>query len=235
MAERAGCGELLDALAEVALGIASGDARARVLEHAAGCLECRRLLDELTRVAEELLQLVPEHEPPAGFELRVLERLAPPRRRAPLARLGLRGRRAGVAATLAAVLAAGAGAAAGVLVATRDERQLGGQLQAVLSRANGLYFAVSELRDGSGRERGLVFHYGGRPSWIFATLDRPPPPGRYIATLVTRAGATSELGTFELGGGVSSFGATTRLDLLGVTQLHLRAERGGPVFVARFQ
>src|SRR5688500_3336454 len=136
MAERPSCGELRDALAEVALGIASGDARARVLEHAARCTECRRLLDELTRVGDELLQLVPEREPPAGFELRVLERLSPTRPRGPLARLGLGGRRALLAATLAAALAAGAGAA-GVLVATRDERRLGGQLQGVLSRANG--------------------------------------------------------------------------------------------------
>jgi len=80
-----------------------------------------------------------------------------------------------------------------------------------------------------------VFHYGGRPSWIFVTLERELPRGRYVATLVTRAGATSELGRYELGGRGSSFGATTRVDLLGVTELRLRDERGGPVYVARFQ
>jgi hypothetical protein len=235
MADRPSCTELREPLAELALGIASGEQRARVLDHVAGCPDCRRLLDELTRLGDELLQLGPEHEPPAGFELRVLEGVAPPRRRDPLGRLGLRGRRAALAATIAAALAAGAGAAAGVLVATHDERQLGGQLQAVLSRANGSYIAVTELRGPGGRERGLVFHYGGDPSWIFATVDPALPPGRYVATLVTRAGATSELGTFDLGGGDSSFGATTRLNLLGVTQLRLRHEQGGPVYVAGFQ
>ncbi len=235
MAERPRCEDLREPLAELALGIASGEQRARVLEHAAGCPDCRRLLGELTRVGDELLQLAPEHEPPAGFELRVLERLAPAHHRRRLPRVRLRGRRAGFAVAVAAALAGGAGAAAGVLVATHDERQLGGQLRAVLTRANGTYIAVTELRDPGGRERGLVFHYGGEPSWVFVTLDRPLPPGRYVASLVTRAGAASELGTFALGGGDLSLGTTTRLDLLGVTQLRLREERGGPVYVARFQ
>src|SRR5215207_345865 len=229
------CEAVREQLAELALGIASGDQRARVLEHAAGCPSCRRLLGELALVGDELLQLAPEHEPPAGFEVRVLERLRQPPRRGLAARLGLRGRRAAALAAVAAAVAAGGGAAAGVLVATRDERQLGAQLQAVLTRAHGHYIAVTELRDQEGSELGLVFHYGGEESWIFATLDRPLPHGRYIATLVTRAGATSELGTFELGDGKRSFGATARLDLSQVTLLRLRDERGGPGYVARFQ
>src|SRR5919108_5062373 len=235
MAERPDCRDLREPLVELALGIASGDQRARVLEHAAGCPDCRRLLEQLTRVGDELLQLGPEREPPAGFELRVLERLSPLRRRGLLARLGLRGRRGAVAATIAAALAAGAGAAAVVLATTRDERRLGAQLEAVLSRADGIYFAVTELRDGRGREAGLVYHYGGHPSWVFVTLERDLPRGRYVATLVSREGTTSELGRFRLGGRDRSFGATTDVDLLGVTELRLRDERGGPVYVAQFE
>src|SRR5215207_4973459 len=131
------CEALREPLAELALGIASGEQRARVLEHAGGCQSCRRLLGELALVGDELLQLAPEHEPPAGFELRVLERLAQPRRRALAARVGLRGRRAAALTAVAAAVASGGAAAAGVLVATHDRRQLGGQLEAVLSGANG--------------------------------------------------------------------------------------------------
>ena len=229
------CEGVREQLAELALGIASGDQRARVLEHCAGCPRCRRLLGELALVGDELLQLAPEHEPPAGFEVRVLERLRPPPRQRLAARLGLRGRRAAALAAVAAAVAAGGGAAAGVLVATRDERQLGAQLHAVLARAHGQYIAVTELRDREGRELGLVFHYGGERSWVFATLDRSLPPGRYVATLVTRAGATSELGRFDLGGAERSFGAIARVDLRQVTLLRLRDERGGPGYVARFQ
>jgi Putative zinc-finger len=228
------CEELREPLAELALGIASGEQRARVLEHTGGCPDCRRLLGELTLVGDELLTLAPEHEPPPGFEVRVLERLgrpARPRRR----RLALRGRRGAALAAVAASLAAGAAAAAIVLETTEDERRLGGQLQAVLSRANGKYLAVTELRDAPGRKAGLVFHYGGERSWIFVTLERPLPAGRYVATLVRRGGQTSELGTFELVDGALSFGATTPVNLLDVTHMRLRAARGGPVYTARFQ
>jgi hypothetical protein len=229
------CEALREPIAELALGIASGEQRARVLEHAGSCQSCRRLLSELALVGDELLQLAPEHEPPAGFEVRVLERLAAPRRRGLVGRLGLRGRRAAALAAVAVAVMAGAAAAAGVLVATHDQRQLGGQLQAVLSRAHGHYIAVTELRDAGGRELGPVFHYGGATSWVFATLDRPLPPGRYVATLVTRAGATSELGTFDLRARERSFGAATPLDLRQVIELRVRDARGGRSYVARFQ
>jgi hypothetical protein len=225
MPDELNCEALREPIAELALGIASGEQRARVLEHASRCPSCRRLLSELALVNDELLALAPEHEPPPGFEVRVLERLGRPRRR---------GRRNLAVAAVAAALAAAA-AAFGVLVATGDERRLGAQLQAVLSRANGQYLAVTELRDGTGRELGLVFHYGGRPSWVFVTLERPLPPGRYVATLVTAAGTTSELGTFALGRGDRSLGATTSLDLRSATLLRLREERGGPAYVARFR
>jgi predicted anti-sigma-YlaC factor YlaD len=220
------CEALREPIAELALGIASGEQRARVLEHASRCPSCRRLLSELALVDDELLALAPEHEPPPGFEVRVLARLGRPRRR---------GRRNLAVAAVAAALAAAALAAAAVLVATGDERRLGAQLQAVLSRADGQYLAVTELRDRTGRELGLVFHYGGRPSWVFVTLERPLPPGRYAATLVTAVGTTSELGTFALGPGDRSLGAATRMDLRQATLLRLREERGGPTYEARFR
>ena len=236
MADERQCDALQDAIAELALGIASGEERARVLEHTAGCPRCRRLLRELSQLGDELLLLAPEHEPPAGFELRVLELLGRPerRRRRAWPRL-LRGRRGAVLAAVAAALAAGSGATAGVLTATQDERMLGRQLRAVLTRANGTYLAVNELRDPAGREVGLVFHYGGELSWIFVTLDRPLPAGRYVATLVTRTGATSELGTFDLDRTDRSLGATARIDMRQVTSLRVRNESGAPVYVARFQ
>jgi hypothetical protein len=229
------CEAVREQLAELALGIVSGDERALLLDHAAGCPSCRRALGEFALVGDELLQLAPEHEPPAGFEVRVLERLRSPRRRGLADRLGLRGRRAAALGAITAAIAAGGSAAAGVLVATNDERQLGSQLQAMLSRASGKYIAVTELRDPAGREIGLVFHYGGERSWVFATLDRPLPAGRYVATLVTRAGTASALGSFDLDGRERSFGATARIDMGKVTLLRLRDERGGPEYVARMQ
>src|ERR687897_3940115 len=101
MPDERGCEAIREQLAELALGIASGDQRARVLEPIAGCPRCRRLLGEFALVSDELLQLAPEHEPPPGFEVRVIERLGRPPR--PRRRRVLRGPRG---AALAAVAAA---------------------------------------------------------------------------------------------------------------------------------
>jgi hypothetical protein len=233
MADGRECEALSEGIAEVALGIASGEERARVLEHTGRCPSCRRQLRELSILGDELLLLAPQHEPPAGFESRVLERLGRRRRRRLPA--WLRGPRVAAVAAVAAAVAAAAGATVGVLSATRDERLLGRQLQAVLTRANGQYLAVSDLRDPERRAVGLVFHYGGQPSWIFVTLERPLPAGRYVATLVTRAGTAAELETFDLDGRQRSLGATTQVDLRQVTHMRLRNVRGGPVYLARCQ
>src|SRR5262245_35591113 len=82
MSGNAQCDEIRELLPELALGIADGEDRSRVLEHAATCAECRRELESLSTVADEFLELAPAHEPPAGFEVRVLGALhpRPPRR-----------------------------------------------------------------------------------------------------------------------------------------------------------
>src|SRR5205823_8680981 len=80
------CAEIRALLPELALGIADGEERASALEHLGGCADCRRELDELSAIADELVALAPEREPPAGFEGRVIERLrvrAAPTRPAP--------------------------------------------------------------------------------------------------------------------------------------------------------
>ena len=67
-----GCADVDALAAELALGIVSGAERAAALEHLANCSACRARVDELAEVADDLLLLGPEREPPAGFEGRVL-------------------------------------------------------------------------------------------------------------------------------------------------------------------
>jgi Putative zinc-finger len=221
------CEDVRDSLVELSLGIASGDERAEVLAHVADCPACRRLLAELTAASDDLLQLAPEHEPPPGFELRVLEGIGAVRR--PRRRRSFR-----LVPVFSAALAAAAIAAGAVLAATHDERLLGRQLSAVLARAQGNYIAVTELRDAGRRELGMVFHYGGRPSWVFATLDRPLPPGRYRVSLVRKDGSTVDVRTVELGADDRSLGATVDVDMREVRGLRLENERDGTVYVADF-
>jgi hypothetical protein len=222
------CESLRDSLVEVSLGIASGEERARVLAHVADCPACRRLLAQLTDATDDLMQLAPVHEPPPGFELPVLAGIGATRR-AKRRRWALR-----LAPAFVAVLAAAGIAAGGVLVATRDERRLGQQLSTVLARAQGSYIAVTELRDAQRRKLGVVFHYGGKPSWVFTTLDRPLPAGRYRMTLVQKDGSGVELGTFAVAAGDRSLGSTVTIDIRQVSGLRLRHERDGTTYAADF-
>src|SRR5262245_61612006 len=73
----ADCDEIRGLTAEVALGVADGEARASVLDHVVECSDCRQELEELTALADEMVVLAPEHEPPLGFELRTIRRLQP--------------------------------------------------------------------------------------------------------------------------------------------------------------
>jgi predicted anti-sigma-YlaC factor YlaD len=73
------CAELRDALTEVALGVADGTTRGVVMAHLATCETCRDELSSLAAAADELLLLVPERDPSADFEGRVLTQLVPER------------------------------------------------------------------------------------------------------------------------------------------------------------
>jgi hypothetical protein len=80
MTADAPCDETCDLLPELALGIADGADRARILARVAECADCRRELERQAATADSLLLLAPEHEPPAGFELAVLREIEPPPR-----------------------------------------------------------------------------------------------------------------------------------------------------------
>jgi hypothetical protein len=69
------CVEVRELAPELALGILGGAERAEVVLHVNGCARCQAYVAELTEAADAIPQLVPDAEPPAGFEARVLRRL----------------------------------------------------------------------------------------------------------------------------------------------------------------
>ncbi len=75
------CAEVRDLAPELALGILSGAERAEVVLHVNGCARCQAYVAELTEAADAIPQLVPEAEPPVGFEARVMRRLGEGERR----------------------------------------------------------------------------------------------------------------------------------------------------------
>src|SRR3954449_7867561 len=75
------CAEVRELAPELALGILGGAERAEVVLHVNGCARCQAYVAELTEAADAIPQLVPEAEPPAGFEARVMRRLGEGERR----------------------------------------------------------------------------------------------------------------------------------------------------------
>jgi Putative zinc-finger len=220
---RAECEDIRELLAELALGIAGGEERARVLDHATGCRDCRRELEQLTTVTDELLLLAPEAEPPRGFEERVLARIAPrPPRRSAFTRRLLRP---------ALAIAAGAAIASAALVAGYSgDHRLANEYRQALAAADGSRFVAMPLRDGAGVKRGSVSLYEGKPSWIVVALS---PGGRRpvsAAEVVSRTGRRIALRGFALRGGV--WGGPLPIGLGQVASVQLTGPRGSSLLVA---
>jgi hypothetical protein len=194
---RADCDDIRDLTAEVALGIASGDDRARVVDHVAGCRACREELRQLTAVTDELLVLAPEHEPPPGFEQRVLRELQPAK-----ARKRLRVRIPRLARPVLAVAAGAAVASVIAVSAYHDDHKLASEYRQSLAAADGSRFVAIPLRDGAGVKRGSVSLYQGAPSWIVITANGRGAGSLSRAELVSRSGKRVTLNGFALKRGV---------------------------------
>jgi hypothetical protein len=217
------CHETRELVPELALGIADGEERARALEHVADCADCRRELERLSGIADELLELAPEQEPPVGFELRVLRSLEPQRPRA-----GRTLRRPLVLA--AAALTASAVTAGAMVLSFRDDRRLADHYRAALVEAHGSYFGAARLHDAAGTEGGVVFAYRGSPSWLLITVKPPYRESVARAAIVTTDGRRLPLEWFHLREG--TWGGPVPIDLGEVSAVHLLAEDGHSLLAA---
>jgi Putative zinc-finger len=207
---------------ELALGIADGAERAQALRHLAECPECRRAVEELTVVTDELLLLAPEHEPPVGFESRVLAQLAPARPR--------RSRRFLV--PIAAAAAAALAAVAIVLGATSDDRRLAAHYRDTLAVAHGSAFEAARLRAPGGARAGVVYGYRGAPSWIFVAIYRPYRSTAYTVELVTTAGRRVPVPSLRLDRATGSAGQAIAVDLQSVAAVRLIGSTPGDTLEA---
>jgi hypothetical protein len=217
------CQEIRGLAAELALGIADGEDRGRVLEHVADCADCRREVESLSALADELLVLAPEHEPPLGFELRVLRSLEPPRaKRGPTVRR--------LALLAAAVLVAVGVTAGAMLLEFRDERRLAAHYRATLAQAQGSYFGAVRLHDAAGESAGVVFAYRGSPSWLTITVASEHRDSVQGAELVAASGERIRLASFRLVDGV--WGGALPVGLEAAAAVHLLDEDGRSLLIA---
>ena len=219
------CEELHDRAPEIALGTIDGEDRAESLRHLATCAECRRLVDQLTEVADELLMRAPVQEPPAGFESRVIETLGfqrrPPRRLA--RRLLLR---------LGPPLAAAAASAVALVAVYHDDRVTAERYRETLAQADGRYFDAEPLRDETGARAGVVFGYQGAPSWVLVTVDPDHRDRVSSGELVTKRQAHDPARVARARPTNGSWGGAIPTNLYDVASIRLLGERPGEVLEA---
>ena len=218
------CDEVQLLASEVALGIASGDERALVLEHARSCGDCRRMVEELSETADALLLLGPLNEPASGFESTVLAQMQSQPRSVTRLRVKL------IAAALASLMVT-AGAAFWI---TSDDRKVATYYRDALAEANGRYFGVVPLRGANGDRAGHMFAYEGRPTWVFLIFATPLSTGRYEAELETPGGAVHSLGSFEITAGDVTWGRDLPVGLRSVRTVRVVDDDGDVVLRATF-
>lgn len=221
MSGRASCDEVRELAPELALGIASGEERARALAHIATCPACRRFISELSATADEVLLLAPQREPAAGFENRVLAAIGARRRPRRLV-LGV------AAGLMAAVLGGGA-----IYLATAEDRELAARVRETLAEANGKYFSVLPLKDESGTKVANVFAYEGHPSWLFIVWKEPLARGDYEVEAELVDGDSVMLGTFEGDGTRQTWGGPIPGSLHSLDAIEVLAPKGAGS-IARF-
>jgi Putative zinc-finger len=218
----ASCEEMRALAPEIALGILEGEERATALEHLAECPDCRRHVEQLSEVADELLLLAPHREVPVGFESRALAPLRPKSRP--------RRRRRWLQVLVPA--AAAAAAVAITLAIVSDDLRTASHYRHTLDEAHGKEFESYALRQG-GEPAGTVFSYKGSPSWVLVNLDPAHRSDLRGAVLVTDDGTRIPLRWFGLdpsgttGGGIP-------VDPDHVSVLRVQPVGGGEPLVAHF-
>ena len=226
------CEEVRELAPEIALGIADGEQRAEALRHLSGCADCRRAVEQLTQVTDELLTVAPAQEPPAGFESRVVEAMGlgdsgSRRPRAPRLRLRRLALRVGPAIATAAVTAVA------MIAIYHDDHQTAERYRATLAEANGQAFQAEMLTDGTGARSGVAFGYEGSPSWLLLTVDRSHRDAVTRAELQTKDGRTIPLRSLHLDA-EGSWGGAIPVKLYQVASVRLLGDRPGDVLQASF-
>ena len=200
------CVEAKEAAAEYSLGILPPEARARVAAHILRCRECRDEVEELSRIGEDLLELIPAAEPPLGFDRRVLASVQPPKRRRGL------------------VAAAGGAAAAATAVVGLLLSQGG---------ASTPHEHLGTLT-ADGHSIGSVYTEG-HPAWVSMMVRNASTSGRVTCELIRSNGTVDSLGSFDLVHGSGSWAAPEPPGIGSIAGVRLVAADGHVVATAAFR
>lgn len=241
MSSDAHCEKLREVGAELALGVLPGRERAEAVAHLDRCADCREYVRQLTGIGDRLIGLLPECEPPPGFEARVARSLArqtagPEGHRPGRAPQGLRGRARRARLRLAAVAAALAVAVgfAGWAVGTAVQEVTASAPPAVESEP---VLVGDMIPAGGGQPVGEVYAHPGSPAWIFVSvaLTGTPYTGKVSCLLERADGATVRVGEFPLRAGRGNWGVAVPVDLTKYTGARLASPAGAVLATAELQ
>jgi hypothetical protein len=229
------CAELADVAAELALGVLTGRDRADAIAHLDKCDGCREDVRQLMATGEQLLELLPTAEPPAGFETRVLERIGLPMpahveatadtypqllsRREDTARRRGPGRDA--ARPGADQPGAPPGGPGGTRRPGRVRRLLATAAVGVAVIAVGLggwrlgagtapssaRLASADLMTATHQEVGDIFVYSGKTRWVYMSVDLRSGNDLVTCQVVGDDGKVTTIGSFQLADGYGSWGS----------------------------
>lgn len=200
---------------ELALGILPGAERATAIAHAQHCAACRDHFMPLAVIGDDLLGLVPAHEPSSGFETRVLNRVrptAPPRRRTGVL----------TAAAVGIAVVAGFG---------------GSAVEAAVQHDHAARATVQQLRTGTftvgDHQMGQIFLYTGRPAWVYMSVKTNHPTDEITCRVVRTDGTVVDIGKFPVGGGYGHWGAPLGIDPASAAEAQLVATDGTVLATSR--
>jgi anti-sigma-K factor RskA len=195
-----GCDGYAGDLAELALGVLTGRDRVQALSHVEACPRCAEELEQLSRVADTVVQAAPEVEPPMGFEVRLFERMGVadvrPQRRRLRPSLWV----PAVAAAAAAALALGLGLSLSSSPAPT-----------VAAQAHHKTVVSANLLE-NGETVGHVVAFGGARPWMSMTLADSTARGTVNCVVVTDDGVTHHVGTFVARQGYGAWIAPLRVN-----------------------
>jgi hypothetical protein len=209
--DRQQCDAYSENLAELALGILTGRARAATLAHVDSCAHCAEELEQLSRTADAVVSVAPELEPTVGFEVRLFNRMGLGDDPVPVPTLLDQGRRGPFRRVAAAPRWALASAAA--VVALVVGLSIGWSIGSPSGNphpAEAGLVANATLRE-HGNAVGTVATYGGSTPWMVVTLDDSSANGTITCQVVTDNGVTHRIGTFSASYGHAAWDAPLKV------------------------
>ena len=196
-----GCPEYSDDLAELALGVLTGRDRARALSHVESCRRCADELEQLSRVADTVVQAAPEVDPPLGFEVRLLERMG-------VATVDQKRHRRFRASRLVPLGVAAAVVGLGLGLGLTLTSSPGPTTSAQSHRSGGVSADLVQNGVAVGQ---FEASFRGATPWMSMTLADSPDRGRVMCVVTTKNGTTQLVGSFVVRKGYGAWIAPLRV------------------------